>query len=64
MRDQPVKARLTMRAALALGLPAVARGVGRLRRWHREVLARAGHEAGRGNVVTAVVLVSVYLVGM
>ncbi|MDR7039860.1 hypothetical protein J2X36_004638 [Methylobacterium sp. BE186] len=55
-----MKARLTMRAALALGLPAVARGLGRLRRWHRDLLARAGHEAGRGNVLTAAGLLLLY----
>lgn len=33
---------------------------GRARRMQREVLARAGHEAGRGNVVTATVLVVVF----
>ena len=58
-----MKARLTMRAALALGLPAVARGVGWLRRWHRDLPIRAGHEVGRGNVVTAAVLICFYLVG-
>ena len=56
-----MKTRLTMRAALALGLPAVARGVGRLNRMRRALLARAGHEAGCGNVVTATVLVTLYL---
>jgi len=57
-----MKTAATMRAALALGLPSsVARGVGRMRRLHRVLLARAGHEAGRGNVITAAVLVAVYL---
>ena len=51
-----------MRAALALGLPAVARGIGRLNRIRRDLLNRAGHEAGRGNVVTATVLVAFYVV--
>ena len=51
-----MKTRLTMRAALALGLPAVARGVGRLKRIRRALLQDAGHEAGRGNVLTATVL--------
>lgn len=52
-----------MRAALALGLPAVARGLGRMRRWTRALPVRAGHEAGRGNVVTAAGLIALYLVG-
>lgn len=56
-----MKTRLTMRAALALGLPAVARGIGRLRRWHGDVLTRAGHEAGKGNVVSAAGLVVLWL---
>lgn len=57
-----MKATMTMRAALALGLPsAIARGLGRLRRMHRDLLARAGHEAGRGNAITAAVLVAIYL---
>ncbi|GEP07390.1 hypothetical protein [Methylobacterium oxalidis] len=55
-----MKIRLTMRTALALGLPALARGLGRLRRWQRDLLARAGHEAGRGNVLTAAVLLLVH----
>ena len=59
-----MKARLTMRAALALGLPAVARGIGRTRRVYRDLLARAGHEAGRGNVVTAAGLLALYLAGL
>jgi len=57
-----MKSRLTMRAALALGLPAVARGIGRLKRLRCTLLSRAGHEAGRGNVITATILVAVYLV--
>lgn len=59
-----MKARLTMRAALALGLPAMARGIGRLRRWHRELLIQAGHEVGRGNVVTAAGLLVFYVAGL
>ena len=52
-----------MRATLALGLPSsVARGVGRMRRLHRVLLARAGHEAGKGNVITAAILLAVYVV--
>lgn len=57
-----MKTRLTMRAALALGLPAVARGVGRLNPMRCSLLALAGHEAGRGNVVTATVLIALYVV--
>lgn len=57
-----MKTRLTMRAALALGLPAVARGLGRLKRLRCNLLTEAGHEAGRGNVVTATVLVALYMV--
>ena len=59
-----MKARLTMRAALALGMPSVARGPGRLRRLQCALLSRAGHEAGRGNVLTAAVLVAVYVVAL
>ena len=59
-----MKTRLTMRAALALGLPAVARGVGRLKRMRCDLLARAGHEAGRGNVLTATVLVALYVAAL
>ena len=36
-----MKTRLTMRAALALGLPAVTRNIGRARRWSRGLLTRA-----------------------
>ena len=57
-----MKTRITMRAALALGLPAVARGLGRLKRIRCALLRDAGHEAGRGNVVTATVLVALYMV--
>ena len=56
-----MKTRLTMRAALALGLPAVAHGVGRLKRLRCALLEDAGHEAGRGNVLTATVLVALYV---
>ncbi|OAH29752.1 hypothetical protein AX289_29520 [Methylorubrum populi] len=59
-----MKARLTMRAALALGLPSLARGIGRMRRASRSILDGAGHEAGRGNVLTATVLVALYLVAI
>lgn len=59
-----MKTRITMRAALALGLPAVARGLGRLKRMRSDVLSRAGHEVGRGNVITATVLVALYVVAL
>lgn len=57
-----MKTRITMRAALALGLPAVARGLGRLKRIRCALLRDAGHEAGRGNIITATVLVALYMV--
>ncbi|MCJ2034731.1 hypothetical protein [Methylobacterium sp. J-068] len=59
-----MKTRLTMRAALALGLPAVARGLGRLKRMRCALLRDAGHEAERGNVITATVLVALYVVAL
>ena len=59
-----MKTRLTMRAALVLGLPAVARGLGRLNRMRCDLLTRAGHEMGRGNVATATVLIAVYVVAL
>jgi hypothetical protein len=59
-----MKTRLTMRAARALGLPAAARGIGRLNRMRCDLLSRAGHDAGRGNVVTATVLVALYVVAL
>lgn len=59
-----MKTRLTMRAALAFGLPSLARGIGRMRRASRNILDGAGHEAGRGNVLTATVLVALYLVAL
>lgn len=59
-----MKARLTMRAALVLGMPALARGVGRIRHMQRALLSRAGHEAGRGNILTAAVLVAAYAMAM
>lgn len=59
-----MKTRLTMRAALALGLPSLARGIGRMRRASRSILDGAGHEAGRGNVLTATVLVALYLAAL
>lgn len=57
-----MKTRITMRAALALGLPAAARGLGRLKRMRCAFLRDAGHEAGRGNVITAAVLIALYMV--
>ncbi|MCJ2036418.1 hypothetical protein [Methylobacterium sp. J-068] len=57
-----MKTRITMRAALALGLPAVARGLGRIKRLRCSLLRDAGHEAGRGNVVTAALLVAIYVI--
>lgn len=59
-----MKTRLTMRAALALGLPAVARDIGRMKRLRCGLLTEAGHEAGRGNVITATVLVALYVVAL
>ncbi len=57
-----MKTRPTMRAALALGLPALARGVGRLRRLRCALLQDAGHGAGQGNVLTTTVLAALYMV--
>lgn len=59
-----MRTRLTMRAALALGFPSLARGIGRMRRASRGLLDRSGHEAGKGNVVTAAALVVLYLAGV
>lgn len=59
-----MKIRISQRAALVLGLSSVARALGRARRWRHAVLDKAGHEAGRGNVVTATGLVILYLVGL
>jgi hypothetical protein len=56
-----MKLRLTQRAALSLGYNDIARFLSRARRWRCNRLKRAGHEAGRGNVITAAVLVSVYV---
>ena len=53
-----------MRATLTLGLKPVARDIGRARRFCRELLVRAGHKAGRGNVVTAAGLLLFYLGGL
>ncbi|MCC0808709.1 hypothetical protein FPV16_21295 [Methylobacterium sp. W2] len=59
-----MKLRLTQRAALAFGYSDMARGIGRLQRWQRGILSRAGHEVGRGNVITAAVLVAVYMAAL
>ncbi|AWB26173.1 hypothetical protein DA075_35470 (plasmid) [Methylobacterium currus] len=59
-----MKSAATARLSLALGLPrSAALGVARLRVIRRRVLVQAGHEAGRGNVVTATVLLVLYLAG-
>lgn len=42
-------------------MPAVALGVGRLQRWGRAVLDRAGSEARRGNLMAALALGMLYL---
>lgn len=39
-------------------------GVGRLGRLQCAVLARAGHAAGKGNVMMAVVLVAIYVLAV
>ncbi len=59
-----MKTAATARLSLALGQPrGVAFGLMRLRAIRRQVLAKAGHEAGKGNVVTAAALVVLYLAG-
>lgn len=59
-----MKSATTARLSLALGLPrSAALGVARLRVLRRRVLVQAGHEAGRGNVITATVLLVLYLAG-
>jgi len=59
-----VKLAATARLSLALGQPrSVAYGLMRLRAMQRRILAEAGHEAGKGNVITAVVLFVLYLAG-
>lgn len=50
-----------MRAALALGMLAMALGVGRLWQWGRVVLDRPGSEARRGNLAAAFALGMLYL---
>lgn len=57
-----MKTRITMRAALALGLYAVARGLGRIRRIRCALLRDAGHETRWGNIITATIPVALYLV--
>ncbi|MBK3399081.1 hypothetical protein [Methylobacterium ajmalii] len=60
-----MKLAATARLSLALGQPrGVAFGLMRLRAIQRQVLAAAGHEAGRGNVVTAAGLLVLWLVGL
>lgn len=59
-----MKLATTARLSLALGQPrGVAFGMMRLRVIRRRVLTRAGHEAGKGNVVTAAALILLYLAG-
>lgn len=59
-----MKTTATARLSLALGQPrGVAFGLMRLRAIQRQVLARAGHEAGKGNVVTAAALILLWLAG-
>lgn len=50
-----------METALALGMPAVALGVGRLQRWGRAMLDQAGSEARRSNLLAALALGVLYL---
>lgn len=60
-----MKLATTARLSLALGQPrGVAFGLMRLRVIQRQVLAKAGHEAGKGNVVTAAGLLILWLVGL
>ncbi|BCM88130.1 hypothetical protein [Methylobacterium indicum] len=59
-----MKLAATARLSLALGQPrGVAFGLMRLRAIQRQVLAKAGHEAGKGNVVTAACLLVLYFAG-
>lgn len=59
-----MKLAATSRLSLALGQPRrVALGLARSRVLRRRVLARAGHEAGQGNVITATALLALYLMG-
>lgn len=60
-----MKLATTARLSLALGQPrGVAFGLMRLQAIQRQVLARAGHEAEKGNVVTAAGLLVLWLVGL
>ncbi|MDP4026976.1 hypothetical protein Q8W71_30770 [Methylobacterium sp. NEAU 140] len=59
-----MKTRLTMRAALAAGLPALARDIARGRRLRRGCLGQGTREAGRGNLITAAGLLLLYLVAL
>lgn len=56
-----MKTRIMMRATLVVGLPAVTHGLGRLKRIRSALLRDAGREAGRGNVITATILVALYM---
>ena len=59
-----MKTATTARLSLALGQPrGVAFGLMRLQAIRRQVLAKAGHEAGRGNVVTAAGLLVLWAAG-
>ncbi len=59
-----MKTAATARLSLAIGQPrSVAFGLMRLRAIRRQMLAKAGHEAGKGNVVTATALLVLYLAG-
>lgn len=60
-----MKLAATARLSLALGQPrGVAFGLMRLRAIQRQVLAQAGHEAGKGNVITAAGLLVLWLAGL
>ncbi|GJD66599.1 hypothetical protein [Methylobacterium frigidaeris] len=60
-----MKLATTARLSLALGQPrGVAFGLMRLRAIQRRILAKAGHEAGKGNVITAAGLLVLWLVGL
>ncbi|TGD91408.1 hypothetical protein [Methylobacterium nonmethylotrophicum] len=57
-----MKLAATARLSLALGQPrSVAFGLMRLRAMQRRILAEAGHEAGKGNVLTATGLLVLWL---
>ncbi|WP_342150402.1 hypothetical protein [Methylorubrum sp. SB2] len=59
-----MRTRLTMRAAWALCLHSLARGIGRMRRLRREAMSRSSREARRGNVATAAALPALFIVGL